>query len=92
MPCPPSTTTSPFARLVRAPRWLAPPLAVAVALALVGCPPAGDNKDEKKAAPKTPTVCAKVGDTCEFSPGKLGSCIQRDDCTTPPCFVCQSQH
>ncbi len=43
-----------------------------------------------------------VGQTCEVSPGKLGSCVARDECLSPPCpsgaegdrvqFVCQSQH
>jgi hypothetical protein len=35
--------------------------------------------------------CTSVGQTCEFSPGKLGTCVARDDCTSD-CFVCQSQH
>jgi len=39
-------------------------------------------------------ACSKFGDTCEFSPGKLGSCVQRDGCTATgsECFTCQSQH
>jgi len=37
--------------------------------------------------------CSKFGDNCEFLPGKLGSCVVRDGCTSgPDCFVCQSQH
>ncbi len=63
-------------------------LALTAALALIGCPPG----DEKKASPSARAACAKVGEACEFSPGKLGSCVQRDECATPPCFVCQSQH
>jgi len=36
--------------------------------------------------------CTEVGQRCEFSPGKLGACVQRDDCREKNCFVCQSQH
>lgn len=68
------------------PRWLATALAVGISLATLGCPPEG----EKKAAPRT--GCTSFGATCEFSPGKLGSCVRRDDCTGNDCFVCQSQH
>jgi hypothetical protein len=63
-------------------------LAIPTALALLACPPSG----EKKATGAPSTACAKIGDPCEFSPGKLGSCVQKDECATPPCFVCQSQH
>jgi hypothetical protein len=37
-------------------------------------------------------ACARVGQTCEVAPGKLGTCVEREACETPPCFVCQSQH
>ena len=59
------------------------------ALILFGCPPASDKSSG--ASQKT-AACTKVGDTCEFSPGKLGSCVHKDDCTVEPCLVCQSQH
>jgi hypothetical protein len=36
-------------------------------------------------------ACTKVGQTCEYAPNKLGSCVQRDNCTAD-CLVCQSQH
>ena len=62
-------------------------LALAIALTLFGCP----SKDEKRATPSAPTKCEKVGQSCEFSPGKLGTCVQKDDCTEN-CLVCQSQH
>ena len=60
-----------------------------LAFTLLACPP-----DDKKApAPKASGACEKVGQSCEFSPGKLGTCVTKDDCmTAPPCFVCQSQH
>jgi hypothetical protein len=66
--------------------------AVTSALALLGCPPSGEKGENKAAPAPTTTACTKVGATCEFSPGKLGSCVERDGCATPPCFVCQSQH
>lgn len=46
----------------------------------------------EKKPPATAAACAKFGDTCEVSPGKLGSCVQKDECANPPCLVCQSQH
>jgi hypothetical protein len=63
-------------------------LVSALASTLLGCPP-----DDKKApAPTRTGACEKVGQSCEFSPGKLGTCVSKDDCSAPPCFVCQSQH
>lgn len=56
--------------------------------ALLGCPP----DDKKSPAPSASGACEKVGQSCEFSPGKLGTCVQKDDCKTGNCFVCQSQH
>jgi hypothetical protein len=38
-----------------------------------------------------PQKCTHVGQTCEFSPNKLGSCVLRDNCSED-CLVCQSQH
>jgi hypothetical protein len=57
-------------------------------LALLGCPPA----DKKAPAPTPSGACEKVGQSCEYSPGKLGTCVQKDDCKSGACFVCQSQH
>jgi hypothetical protein len=64
------------------------PLVASFALVLTACPPA-EKKD-----PNPMAACAKVGQSCEFSPGKLGTCVQKDGCTdgSPACFVCQSQH
>jgi len=39
-----------------------------------------------------PKPCKKFGDSCELSPGKLGTCIQREQCTGAHCLFCQSQH
>ena len=36
--------------------------------------------------------CRKFGESCVLSPGKLGSCQQKEGCTGPNCFFCQSQH
>lgn len=44
------------------------------------------------AAPASPPdKCTRVGQTCEFSKNKLGSCVMRDNCAED-CLVCQSQH
>lgn len=55
---------------------------------VAGCPSKSDHPGS--ALPP----CAKFGDSCEFSPGKLGSCVVKDGCTGSgtECFVCQSQH
>ena len=65
-----------------------------VALALVvtcSCMLACEKKTTSEAPAKF-APCTEVGQRCEFSPGKLGSCVQRDDCQGKDCFVCQSQH
>lgn len=63
---------------------------VATALLLIGCPP---PDAEKTTDAGSPAACAKVGTTCKVSPGKLGTCVAKDDCPTPgACFTCQSQH
>jgi hypothetical protein len=63
-------------------------------LVLFGCPPASDKSaaQDSGGASATSGACVKFGDRCEFSPGKYGSCVHRDDCTVEPCLVCQSQH
>ena len=62
---------------------------IAALAALLGCPP----EDKRTPTPSGPAgVCEKVGQSCEYSPGKLGTCVQKDDCKSGACFVCQSQH
>ncbi|HEY4106029.1 MAG TPA: hypothetical protein VGM44_19145 [Polyangiaceae bacterium] len=61
-------------------------LALAFALTLSACPT--NNHEKGSSLPP----CSKFGDNCEFSPGKLGSCVVKDGCTEGNCFVCQSQH
>jgi hypothetical protein len=64
-------------------------LAVPLALLLAGCPPSA-KRDAPDAAAGT---CTKFGQTCEVSPGKLGTCVSQDNCSPAgACFVCQSQH
>ena len=58
-----------------------------LSLALLGCP---ENAAPAGSELKAP--CKEVGQRCEFSPGKLGSCVMKDDCHAADCFVCQSQH
>ena len=62
---------------------------ICCAVLLLGCPPS-----EKKEAPAEKGSCAKIGQSCEYAPGKLGTCVMKDGCTdpAPACFVCQSQH
>jgi hypothetical protein len=62
-------------------------------LTLTGCPPAEQKASGDASSSAAPSVCTKVGQSCEVSPGKLGTCVQKDDCKeAAPCFVCQSQH
>jgi hypothetical protein len=37
-----------------------------------------------------PATCMKAGDSCTFSPGKLGTCVKAAGGNTS--LVCQSQH
>jgi len=62
-------------------------------LAVAACPASSSSGTSVNRASETP-ACAKVGQTCEFSPGKLGTCVYRDDCDAgaATCFACQSQH
>jgi hypothetical protein len=66
--------------------------ALAALAMLVGCPrPEGTSPGAGDAAPSG--ACLRFGQRCEVSPGKLGTCVARDDCNDPAgCFVCQSQH
>ncbi len=65
-------------------------LASLLATTLLACPP--DDKKAPVPAPSPAKPCEKVGQSCEYSPGKLGTCVQKDDCKTGNCFDCQSQH
>jgi hypothetical protein len=71
-----------------------PLAALGLLLVLAGCPET-DPKGKPGPAPSSTTTgaCIKVGQSCEVSTGKLGTCVQKDDCKEPNgCFVCQSQH
>ncbi|HEY0467917.1 MAG TPA: hypothetical protein VGC79_27145 [Polyangiaceae bacterium] len=61
----------------------------ALLVTVPGCPERSHDKPHSSLP-----ACSKFGDSCEFSPGKLGSCVMRDGCTGtgPECFTCQSQH
>lgn len=56
-----------------------------LALTLAACPGGPSVK-------KTPEPCRQLGQQCEFSPGKLGACSYRANCTGAGCLYCQSQH
>lgn len=60
-----------------------------ILLLVTGCPSAREHADENR---DVGAACTKVGQSCEFSPGKLGTCVQLDECASPPCYRCQSQH
>jgi hypothetical protein len=63
-------------------RWLvALPLPAAL---LAGC------VSDKATVAEPPTTCARIGDTCTFSPGKLGLCVASTDDSAR--LICQSQH
>jgi len=59
-----------------------------MAMCILACQP----RTDKPSALDAGAACTRVGQRCELSPGKLGTCVQRDDCTTEPCLTCQSQH
>jgi hypothetical protein len=63
-------------------------LAVALAL-LAGCPSPTDGA--RPSSDAQAQQCTAFGQTCEYAPNKLGSCVRRENCTTD-CLVCQSQH
>lgn len=50
--------------------------------------PIGCLSDKAKGT-EPPATCARAGDPCTFSPGKLGLCIEPVSGKTP---ICQSQH
>jgi hypothetical protein len=58
-------------------------LALVLVAVLAGCPGGKARAIEP---------CRRFGQTCEFSPGKLGTCVERTGCTGEGCLVCQSQH
>ncbi len=64
--------------------------AAAVALLCAGCQTSSAGGGGLAPA-STPQKCTHVGQTCEYSPNKLGSCVMRDNCAED-CLVCQSQH
>ena len=59
-------------------------------LLLLGC----EAPTGKPALLKDATAgCSKFGESCEFSPGKLGTCVEKTDCPAgQSCLICQSQH
>ena len=58
---------------------------VLTALCLSACPRSNATK-------KAPEPCRELGQQCEFSPGKLGACSYKANCTGAGCLYCQSQH
>ena len=58
---------------------------VVLSLLLWGCPKGTGTR-------RAPEPCTKLGQQCEFEPGKLGACSYKANCTTNDCLYCQSQH
>jgi hypothetical protein len=58
-------------------------LGLLLLLAVTGCPGGPAQKWEP---------CRRFGQNCEVAPGKLGSCVERTNCTSGNCLICQSQH
>lgn len=61
-----------------------------LAALLAGLGSACPERSSSTPAPQPP--CTQFGQRCEYSPGKLGTCVKRDDCTGSDCYICQSQH
>jgi hypothetical protein len=57
-----------------------------VIAASAACPEQAPNP------PEGSLPCTSVGQRCQVSPGKLGSCVLIDNCGRDNCYVCQSQH
>ena len=67
--------------------------AALVALTILSGCPRSERTSSGSGDAAAPAVCSRFGQKCEVSPGKLGTCVARDDCNDPAgCFVCQSQH
>lgn len=62
--------------------------AIATLVLLAACQSPGSTGPSPSSQPQK---CTRVGQSCEFSPNKLGSCVLRDNCSED-CLVCQSQH
>lgn len=52
---------------------------------VMGCP-------GQASSPRATEPCRKLGEQCQFEPGKLGACSYRANCDGPDCLYCQSQH
>lgn len=58
-----------------------------VVIALLGCRGTTTTHDAALGE------CKKVGDSCEYAPGKLGLCVDGNVTGSgPPKILCQSQH
>jgi hypothetical protein len=68
-------------------RWPVPVQVVFCLCMALGCRERTPSESKEKFGP-----CTSLGQRCEFSPGKLGSCVIVEGCSQGNCFVCQSQH
>jgi hypothetical protein len=71
-------------------------IGVAIALVLKSVPAGTGNgygdpvPNDVRDSPEK--LCKKFGDPCQFSPGKLGTCIVKQNCAAANCLFCQSSH
>jgi hypothetical protein len=65
-------------------------LSFAFLLTAVAALPVAGCVSEKGTVAEPPATCAKLGDICTFSPGKLGLCVESTNDSNK--LVCQSQH
>jgi hypothetical protein len=67
-------------------------LAATLAIGLAGCPTSSDGAAGSRQKPVV--ACARAGDNCEVTPGKIGLCTAKsDDCTQgAACLTCMPLH
>jgi hypothetical protein len=60
--------------------------------ALAACNPAGSGPSEGTRQNPS-TTCTKAGANCEYAPGKIGLCIEKEEgCDAGGCLACVSLH
>ena len=65
-------------------------IAAVALVALAGCPTSSGSAGSRQ---RPVAACAKAGDSCEVTPGKIGLCTQKNDsCEGPSCLTCMPLH
>ncbi len=69
------------------------PATAVLLLLLASCTPPSATAGADAGGALAPSgTCTRFGQTCDFAPGKLGTCVQKTGCEGAGCLVCQSQH